>query len=228
MKVSVVMPIRNAESTLKRSIDSVLNQTFEEFELVCVINDCIDTSEEIIKKYSKLDNRVRLFESEKGIVPALNCGIKNSNFDLIARQDADDYWHVSKLEKQVLFLEENKDIDILGSQIRTVDENYNLIKSKEKRPINDLNIKMSLINGWNCMAHPSIIFKKNIMNKLGGYDDTFPFAEDYSLWLRAIKWYKFSNFDEELIDYTVKHNHSYDPNVPRFLSSIFRTLYGVK
>jgi len=124
VSVSVIIPIRNAEATLSRSISSVLNQTYQDFEILCVVNDSTDGSEEIVRNYANSDSRIRILNSSPGIVPALNAGLRLSSFDLVARQDADDFWYPEKLQMQINFLEKNPDIDILGVQIRSVDVEF--------------------------------------------------------------------------------------------------------
>lgn len=228
MTVSIIMPVRNAESTLRRSMDSVLSQTYRDFDLICVLNGCTDRSEEILLEYRRSDDRVSIVQSEPGIVPALNRGLHAAATDLIARQDADDLWYPDKLEAQVEYMSRHSDVDILGVQIRCVDTDFKPFTSQERaRPLTDADIKRSLLSEWNCIAHPGVMFRRRIMDRLGGYDDTFPFAEDYSLWLRAIQWYRFANLDRVLVDYTAKHNPNYKHSVPKFLCSVYRAAYGV-
>jgi glycosyltransferase involved in cell wall biosynthesis len=227
LKISVILPVRNAEGTIARSVESVLSQTYEDFELTCIINDSSDGTEKILIDFAKRDSRVKIFHSSAGLVPALNFGLSVAKHDIIARQDADDLWYPEKLEKQVKFLKKNPEIDIIGVQIRSVDEKFEETRQEPKRPTKDLQIKSALLSGWNVIPHPGVVFRKRIMEKLGGYDDTFPFAEDYSLWLRAIRWYSFGIIDEVLLDYTSKHNPGYNHQVPAFLCSVFKKFYGV-
>ena len=228
MPVSIILPIRKAEKTLHRAIDSVLEQTFKDFELICILNDYSVEDEWIVKEYAEKDARVKISYSSPGLVPALNQGLKLAKYELIARQDADDYWYPEKLEKQVEFMKSNHDVDILGVQMRSVDESFQPTNQEPPRPTSDNDIKGALLNGWNCIPHPGVVFRKRIMEKLGGYDDSFLFAEDYSLWLRAIQWYRFAQLNEVLLDYTAKHNPRYDHRIPQFLCSIFRAFYGVQ
>ena len=222
------MPVRNAERTIQRAINSVLCQTHRDFELICVVNGSDDKSESIIRESSLRDSRVILEHSTPGIVPALNRGLSDSRYDIIARQDADDYWYPDKLDKQLRYLSDHPDIDILGVQIRCVDVGFKPTSTHGKRPLLDSEIKAAMLSGNNVIAHPGVVFRRRILERLGGYDDTFPFAEDYYLWLRAMQWYKFSNLNEVLVDYTTTHNPGYNPKVPQILASIFRNLYGVR
>ena len=210
-----------------RSVESVLSQTYEDFELTCIVNDSSDGTEKILTDFAKRDSRVNIFHSSAGLVPALNFGLSVAKHDIIARQDADDLWYPEKLEKQVKFLKKNPEIDIVGVQIRSVDEKFEETRQEPKRPTKDLQIKSALLSGWNVIPHPGVVFRKRIMEKLGGYDDTFPFAEDYSLWPRAVRWYRFGIIDEVLLDYTSKHNPNYNHQIPAFLCSVFKKFYGV-
>lgn len=223
--VSVILPIRNSERTLARAIDSVLVQTYGELELICVVNGSTDASENIVKDYCTKDQRVKLFQSSPGIVPAMNTALWKSSFDLIAVQNADDLWYPKKLEKQVAFMSSNLDVDILGTQIRCVDKNLNPTEEQLYRPVSDADIKMTLLRGWGCIANPSVLYRKKIMERLGGYDSFSYKVEDYNLWLRAIPWYKFANLKEILVDYTVAHDPSWDDRVSTYLCSVYRALY---
>ena len=221
------MPIHNGEQTLGRAIDSVTNQGFEDWELICVINLCNDNSKEIAQLCATFDNRIKVIEcDEKGIVPALNCGILYSSGEYIARQDADDLWYKNKLEKQVKFLDKFPNIDIVGTQIRQVDsDNFEPIEAQILYPVDDRDIKMMLLRGSNCIAHPSVVFRKKITYRAGLYNDTYPLAEDYYYWLRCIRWYNFANLGDVLVDYTSNPNPNYDPRVPYQACQNIHTLY---
>lgn len=216
-RVGVLIPVRNAERTIERSIRSVLNQDFEDFEIHCVVNGSSDRSLEILK--SLTDERIQVHECPvPGLVPALNYGLQRIDCEFIARQDADDFWYQDKLKKQVLFLDENSKVHILGCQIRMVDSSGAPCPEQgHPYPINDAGIKQSLIGGWNAVPHPGVIFRRELLLRTGGYDDTYHMAEDYYLWLRAMKWFSFANLSETLIDYTSVHNPNYDPRVCQLL-----------
>lgn len=216
-KVSVLIPVHNEEKTIKRCLDSVVNQTYKDFEIILVDNLCEDRTLEIARSIS--DSRIKIIDcNTKGIVPALNTGIQNCSGDLIARQDADDFWYPEKLEKQVNFFESREDISILGTQIRILDEKLNLKNKDFRYPLKDNAIKSWLLTGKNSVAHPSVMFRKEILLRVGGYDDSYPIAEDHHLWLRCIKWFNFANLSDILVDYTAIHNESYDPKYPLLAS----------
>ena len=223
-KVSVVIPVKDCSNTIEKSISSVLNQTYEDFEIVVVDNLCKDETIPKIKAFQ--DARIKIIQCDTpGIVPALNTGLQNASSPLIARQDGDDVWYPEKLKKQVEFLDSNSGIDICGTQIRLVNPNGTVKDDSFRYPTDDTSIKSWLLTGRNSLAHPTVVFRRSILLRTGGYDDTYPIAEDHHLWLRCIRWFQFCNIDEILLDYNSSHNPRYDPMYPRLASeSQFRTL----
>jgi glycosyltransferase involved in cell wall biosynthesis len=217
-QVSILIPVHNCEETLERSLNSLMNQTFHDFEVIIVLNRCSDKSKDISLSYRKEFPLTILNCDTPGIVPTLNTGIHKCSADLIARQDGDDFWYPNKLELQIDFLKNNPSIDILGTQIKLVQRaknDYIPVIENIYHPLDNDSIKLKLLNGSNSIAHPSVIFKKSILLKSGGYEDTYKFAEDYYLWLKCLRWYNFSNLKEILVDYTVSKNTDYDPRMPQ-------------
>ena len=216
-KVSVLIPVKNCELTIEKSINSVLKQSFQNFEIVLIDNNCTDKTVELAQDLAK--DKLKVFSCpEPGIVPALNFGLQKIQTDFIARQDGDDVWYPQKLEEQISFLDNNEDIDICGTQIRLVNSDGEIIDDSFRYPTNDQEIKSWLLMGKNSIAHPSVVFRKSILLRVGGYDDTYPIAEDHHLWLRCIKWFNFANLPEVLIDYNSNHNPNYDPKYPLLAS----------
>lgn len=211
--VSILLPVYNCEKTLNRALLSIKNQTYQEFEVIVILNNCTDSSEKIAKTFLDKMNLKIVHCKIQGIAAALNTGIFESKADLIARQDGDDYWHPTKLEKQVKFMSKNPEIDILGTQIRLVDTDGKLLDETINHPTNNKDIKHDLINYRNAIAHPSVMFRRSILLKSGMYEDTYEYMEDYNLWLKCLRWCNFSNIDEKLVDYTVKHNTKYNPKL---------------
>lgn len=223
--ISVVVPVRNAASTVKASIHSVLEQDIKDLEVLCIINGTSDNSEEVIRSIN--DPRVKIFHSDPGIVPALNTGLRAANGEFIARQDADDIWLSNKLIKQIEFFKNNSNIDILGTQLKIVDGKRDFLRNSSY-PTEHEQICSSILNGVNAIGHPSVVFRRKVLDKCAGYFDLFPFAEDMDMWLRSMPWFKFANIDEELVIYQHVPNPNYNPQVPKILSSWYRTIYGVK
>lgn len=223
--ISVIVPVRNAEKTVKRAVESVLTQNYRDIEVICVVNGCTDASEQVLRGID--DHRVVVAHSSPGIVPALNEGLRRSKGNLIARQDADDIWHEGKLSAQVSYMSDHPDIDILGTQLSIVDGEGRHIRDAEY-PLDHEGILTSLMNSVNPIGHPSVVFRRSILDKCAGYFDLFPLAEDLDLWTRAAAWHRFANLREKYVTYQHVPNPKYDPRVPKTLTSWYRMIYGVK
>lgn len=225
--ISVIIPVRNVEKTIRESINSVLDQRIENMEIICIVNGCTDNTEKVIKETYRLEKRLSVIQSSPGIVSALNAGLRASKGDIIARQDGDDVWLRGKLDKQINFLEKNKDIQIVGTQMEIADEFMNSFDCTDY-PTTHNEIVGNLLAGHNSIGHPSVVFRREILDKCAGYLDLFPLAEDMDLWLRSAAWYKLSNIKEAYVKYRQKHNPAYDPRIPQALSSWYRSIYGVE
>lgn len=223
--ISVLIPVRNGESTISSAISSVISQDVSDMEILCIINGTTDNTEEKIRSFS--DPRIKILKSEPGIVPALNVGLRESRGEIIARQDADDFWLPGKLHKQLTFLEKNPNIHILGTQMQVVDETGKF-HHNTTYPLDDAEIKMNILLPMNPIAHPSVVYRKQILDKCAGYLALFPLAEDLDLWTRAMNWYNFANLNERLVIYRRSHNSNYDHRIPATLAAWYRLLYGVK
>ncbi len=230
--VSILIPAYNCEDTIERSLESVFNQTYQDFEVIVVDNNCTDsTIDKTLSLSSKYNVSTHIVKCEqKGIVPALNTGLRACQGEWIARQDGDDYWYPTKLEKQMKFLSENSEVSILGTQIRLLDENgkpeiMGTFGKEVNYPTHHDQIATMLLYGQNSICHPSVVIKKTVFNVLGGYEQLFPLAEDLHLWCKCIPHFRFANIDERLVDYTQKKSEEYDARVPLFLSDIYFSMY---
>ncbi len=205
MKVSVVLPVFNAQDTIVTAVDSIVQQTFHDWELLVIDDGSTDSTEEKLEQIK--DVRIRVIKTKnRGIARALNFGIKLSRSTIIARMDADDISHPDRLEMQYNYLKDHSDIEVVSSLVKYngdrlnhqgyalyVDE-INKLCSHEEMFLN--RFKESP------MAHPSVMFRKSLIEKHGGYsEESIP--EDYELWLR---WFHheitFHKIKEELITWT--------------------------
>lgn len=227
--VSVIMPAYNSEKTIERAIRSVLNQSYSNLELLVILNGCTDSTQNIVERLSQEDNRIKILHSEKGRVPARNLGLSIAKGDIIALQDTDDEWTIDKLQLQLPPIL-NNECDICGSQIECIDESWmSTEKQEQKRPTEHIQIISTLLQGWNCLANSSVVFRKSIINKTGTYDDCFPICEDYHIWLKAIPFCKFKIIDKVLMRYMVKSNNpEYNPTISKILCQMYLNLYLVR
>lgn len=183
-QVSVILPVYNGEDYLSLSIDSILNQTYENFELIIINDGSIDRSDEII--LSKRDSRIVYLKnsSNQGIVKSLNKGLHFSNGEFIARMDADDISMPERLMLQHEYMKENKETDILGTEIISIQDNQETQKNRETNyevmPSNLHNIYLLIRN---TLTHPTVMIRKeSLLSNNLYYDKNSEFAEDYKLW----------------------------------------------
>lgn len=203
--ISVVMPVYNAENYLKEAIESILNQTYEDFEFVIINDGSKDKSLDIIEKYIIQDERIVIINKENsGIVDSLNDGLKLAKGKYIARMDSDDIAYLNRLEKQLKVFQKDDSIDLVYTDTMLIDKDGHEI-CKSWRP--DLNKTLRNLENHNFIPHPSVMFKKNTIVKLGCYTKKRLHAEDLDLWLRMVaNNAKFYYLDEALLYYRLNPN----------------------
>ena len=199
--ISVIMPVYNAEKFLKPAIESILNQTFSDFELIIIDDNSNDKTADIIKSYN--DNRIKHIVNPNriGFTNSLNQGLKIAQGDYIARMDADDISDPERFSKEIEFLENNPDIGVCGSWMKIIDENGKII-NKIQLPVGSNVIAWRLYFN-NCVAHPSVILRRKVIDRVNYYNSDFVVAEDYDLWNRIIKISKIENIPEYLLKYRI-------------------------
>lgn len=199
-KVSVLMPVYNAESYLKEAIDSILSQTFTDFEFIIINDGSTDRSEEIILSYK--DERIHYIKNKQNlkIAESLNKGIRLCNGEYIARMDADDIAKPERLYVQVTFMDANSDIGACGSAVKT----FGALDESWVMPTNHEAI-CSALALHSCLLHPTVIIRSSTLNKLGSkiYQDEYLLAEDYDLWSRLSHKTRLHNLPQELLFYRV-------------------------
>jgi glycosyltransferase involved in cell wall biosynthesis len=202
--VTVLMPVYNGEIYLREAIDSILTQTYKDFEFLIINDGSTDNSENIIASYN--DSRIRYVKNECNLklITTLNKGIELAKGKYIVRMDADDISAPTRIEKQVIFMEKNPEIGLCGSWFTSFGEVAESI-CKYKEQHDEILFKMF----YQChFCHPSLIIRKKVFEDLEiPFDKKFIHAEDYELYFRlATKW-KFHNLQESLVKYRI-HNSS--------------------
>lgn len=207
-KVSIIMGIYNCEDTLEKAIESIINQTYSNWELI-MCDDCSkDNTYVIAKKYeNKYPSKIKVIRNEKNLTlaPTLNKCIKLANGKYIARQDGDDFSDKDRLQMQVEYLEENPQYDLVGTNMVSFDENGQKGIHKLKTDPS----KLDFLSTGKAFAHATIMIKKDVLISLNGYceEDYANQAEDYELWSRFFyEGFKGINIDENL--YWVKEDIS--------------------
>lgn len=196
-EISVIMGVYNGERFLAEAIESILFQTFRDFEFI-IINDCsTDKSEKIISSFD--DPRIKLInlKENKGLSFALNTGILKSKGHYIARMDSDDVSIPERFEKQVEFFKKNPEVSVLGSAYYEINGNGGII-GKKIFPTGNSKLKRMLIR-INPFFHPSVMMKKDVLLKTGGYDSSMRMLEDYDLWFRVSRNFVMNNISEPLM-----------------------------
>lgn len=203
------MSVYNDEKYLKKSIDSIMNQTFKKFEFIIINDGSTDTTLDILKMYS--DPRIKIITNTQqiGLSKSLNKGLQLAKGEYIARQDGDDISSPKRLEKQVAFLEARPECGLVGSWSYVIDaENKIMDKQMFFTGHNDI---ATMLLTENQFVHSSVMFKKDCIDKLGGYNEELKYAQDYDLWLRIAEYYKVANISEFLQYWRYeKHGISFD------------------
>jgi len=184
--ISVVLPAFNCEKYIGQAIQSVLQQTFTDFEFIIINDGSNDNTEEVIKSFS--DSRI-IYEkndSNKGLVYTLNKGVDKAVGKYIARMDGDDICMPERFRKQIDYLEQNGKVDVLATIVTLIDENDQVkgIWPADLKNIHEKEIRRQLPKD-NCIAHPTVIGKVSVFKKYK-YNQTQSQSEDYDLWLRLL------------------------------------------
>ena len=197
--MSVVVPANNAERYISEAIESVLNQTFEDYELIIVNDGSTDRTEDIILDYQKMDPRIIYLKNEENlrICRTLNRGLEAARGDYIARMDADDWSYPARLEKQLDYMRNNPDVVLVGSFIHVADGDMNVLNTRSY-PLTDREIRSTLLK-YSTFAHPVVMYKRQEALKCGKYDPSLYDSEDYDFYFRIGRHGKFANLPETLL-----------------------------
>ena len=205
-EISVVMSAYNADAHIDTSIQSILKQSFKDFEFLIINDGSTDQTLNKIKKFAKVDSRITLINQENAVLTkSLIKAIGLSNGRYIARMDADDISSTNRLSLQLSYLRKYPNVEMIGSSVIIIDPSGRQL-SKKKLPRSDATIKKRLLYG-NQFVHGSVIFSKDVYFSAGGYDENFLYSQDYDLWLRIAKISQCANLPDYLY-YLRVHDHS--------------------
>ena len=201
--VSVFMCVQNESAWVANSIESILGQTFADFELLITDDGSMDGTGAILREFERRDSRVRTFSHGKnrGLASSLNEQIGLARGRYVARMDGDDIARPDRLQTQVTFLDEHPRVGIVGSYCREIDTEGRPVCLWE-RPTEDADLQRALLR-YNPFIHSTIMLRKEIFSKTGPYDSSYRYAQDYELWLRAAQQFELANIPEPLIDLRV-------------------------
>lgn len=205
-KISVILPIYKEPITfIKASINSIINQTYKNLELIIIVDnpDITDEFRKILHSFAYFDNRIKVYYNINniGLAMSLNRGIKISEGEYIARMDADDVSLEERLEKEIEYCELNN-IDIVSTNMASISSEGSIIKRRYNLSLNP----EKTLPYFCSIYHPTIMMKRKILDSFGVYQD-IRISEDYELWLRFLRaGVKFGVIDKVLLHYRVRNN----------------------
>jgi len=199
--ISVIMPVYNDARYVGGAVESILGQTFTDFEFIIINDGSTDATSEILGRYR--DSRIRLVNQEQnlGVARSLNHGLVLARGTYIARQDSDDFSVSDRLKRQVRFLETHPDVAVVGCSAFVIDGGGSKIGVWSVEP-EDIDLKWSLLFGCP-FIHGAVMMRRSQIHEIGGYpeDSTFSYSEDYELWCRMAARCRFANLAEPLLKF---------------------------
>jgi GT2 family glycosyltransferase len=199
--VSIVMSVYNGDSFLCEAMDSILRQSFSDFEFLIVDDGSTDCSASILDSYERIDPRVHVYrQGNSGLIASLNsgCGIARGKY--IARMDSDDIAMKERVMSQVHFMEAHPTVAVLGGAVQLIDAAGKVL-STARYPVKHCEIQQALLDS-NVMWHPTVLMRKAAFVAVGGYRNVVH-AEDYDLWLRIAEHYQLANLVEVILKYRI-------------------------
>jgi glycosyltransferase involved in cell wall biosynthesis len=197
--VSIVLPTYNRAHLLRRAIQSILNQTYQNFEII-VVDDCSsDNTEEVVKSFC--DERIRYVRNKehKGAPFSRNIGIRIACGEYIAFQDSDDEWLPKKLEKQMdVFKNSSRELGVVYTSFWRIGEGRRFRVPPSNFKLNEVDIHEILLE-TNFIGMPTAVVRKECFEKVGLFDETLPRLQEWDLWIRISRYYHFKHIDEPLV-----------------------------
>lgn len=212
--VSIVLSTYNRANTLKMAIDSILSQTYTDFELILVDDGSTDYTKELLKEYT--DKRIRFFFLEKNqfYCMAANYGLEQIQGEYVAFATSDDVWEEDKLELQMNYLKERKECGACFTYSDVIDENGENAKEQFDMLSGLLMKKFYTQKEWvqqfifegNCLSHPSAVVRKDVLDRVGNFNLLYCQSADMDLWLRIVRYYPIHVIDKQLVHYRCYKN----------------------
>lgn len=200
--ISVVMPVYNAERYLRTAVQSILDQSLRDFELIAIDDGSQDRSQQILTKFAAADSRIQIISRPNtGIVGALNDGLAAAGGEFIARMDADDWVTPNRFEEQVTYLRQHPLCVCVGSYFNYMDAEGALIKWNPRETTHPA-IERTLLSGdGGALIHPVIMARRSAIEQVGGYRTDAQWVEDLDLYLRLARMGQLSNVPKVLLHY---------------------------
>jgi glycosyltransferase involved in cell wall biosynthesis len=198
-RCSVLMPVYNAERYVGEAVESILGQTFDDFEFVVVDDGSTDRSHEILEGYATRDSRITLISRPNtGYLRALNEGLALCQGEYVARMDADDVALANRFERQIAFLDAHPECVMVGCALLRIDADGDPL-CEERLPESHDQIEARLLRAEGAIGHPAAVIRRQALVDVGGYREPYYGAEDHDLWLRLAERGKLANLPNALL-----------------------------
>lgn len=209
-RISVVMPAYNSEKYIGEAIESILNQTFTDFEFIIINDGSMDDTAKIVSQYANKDKRIKFINNKdnRGIVSVLNQGLDLAKGEYIARMDSDDISLSTRFERQIQYMESHPECGVLGTWFKCFGKSDKIIRNHEC-------VKICNIVKVQHVGHPTVMLKRAVVDKYKfHYDEKYKYAEDFELWSRMVFVTEIHNLPEVLLKYrwhgnniSIEHAH---------------------
>lgn len=199
--VSVILPVYNGAAFLEQAVESILSQTYRNFELLAIDDGSTDDSLAILNRFAAMDERVRVISRpNKGLTATLNEGLTLAKGTYIARMDADDIAYPTRFEAQVAHLDTHPDVVVVGGQVSLMDGAGRSLGALPL-PCDHVTIDQRHMKGVVVVCHPAVMMRASAARAIDGYDEKYEAAEDFDLWLRLAETGQIANLDCQVLHY---------------------------
>jgi len=209
-QLSIILPVFNGSVFLGEAIQSVLHQTYKDFELLIIDDGSTDKTKTIVDQFCKTDSRIAYYYKEhSGLSASLNYGLLKSKGDLIARIDADDRWLPDKLMIQNKLLRENPSVSLIGSSVSFINPNgvqiHSLIGFNHGMELKNIELKRRMLRN-NVFCSSTLVFKKSLINSTGKFNENLETSMDYEFLIRALSGFEGLITRHALVEYRISKN----------------------
>lgn len=213
-KISVLMAVFNGYDYLEESINSILNQSFSDFEFIIVDDGSTDGSSNLIREMSNIDSRIRYISHENcGLTKSLNVGLKHANAPLIARMDADDIANPDRLRRQYDEFCADHELVLLGSEVECISRDGYRLGTRGHEYTDERIRRRLLIGDGGALTHPAVMFRTHISEKINGYDERFSTTQDLDFFIRMSEKGQIRNLKDVLLHW---RQHASSVNSTKF------------
>jgi glycosyltransferase involved in cell wall biosynthesis len=209
-KVSFLMTIYNHQNYLKDSIESIINQSYKNWELVAVDNGSTDKSKKVLKRIKNKKIKLFFLKNNIGRTNCLNFGLKKCSGDFIAILDSDDIAHKNRIETQLNQFNLDKKLFMVATDFNYINEKKKIIPYPKTKLFltKNIYIKPRIFLLRNLFVHSSVMYKRSIIKKVGGYPSKFLYSQDYAFYLKIFQKYKIKFLDKKLVNIRAPHKKS--------------------